>query len=87
MSKFQLTVDQSAKGLWPWTLGALALGVLLSVLMPPLLLILVIAFSAWGLAKSGSQSPSSRRAIAADLGFGAIVVLYLVVLIIGDLVR
>jgi hypothetical protein len=51
-----------------------------SILMPPLLLILIVALSAWGLVKWGHQTPSSRRAIALDLGFGMYTAFFLLVI-------
>ena len=87
MSKIESVHQPSTSTLWPWVVGALLPGFAVSILMPPLLLVLIVAFSAWGLMRRGHQTPSSRIAIAIDLGLGMATVLFLVIWIVGNISR
>jgi hypothetical protein len=87
MSKTQSLHQPSIRTLWPWVVGALLLSFAVSILMPPLLLVLIVALSAWGLVRWGHQTPSSRIAIAIDLGLGMATVLFLVIWIAGNISR
>ena len=80
MSKTQSVHQSSTSTLWPWVVGALLLGFAVSILMPPLLLLLIVALSAWGLARWGHQTPASRVAVAIDLGLGMYTVFFLLVI-------
>ena len=87
MSKAQSVHQPSTSTLWPWVVGALLLGFAVSILMPPLLLVLIVALSAWALVRRGHQTPSSRIAIAVDFGLGIATVLFLVIWIVGNISR
>lgn len=87
MSKAQRLRRPSTNTLWPWVAGAFLLGIPVSILMPPLLFVLIVALSAWGLVRWGHQTPSSRVAIAADLGLGTATVAFLVIWIVGNISR
>ena len=87
MSKAQSVHRLSIGTLWPWAVGAFLVGFAVSILMPPLLLVLIVALSAWGLVRWGHQTPSSRIAIAADLGLGMATVLFLVIWMVGNISR
>lgn len=87
MSKIESVHQPSTSTLWPWVVGAFVLGFAVSILMPPLLLVLIVAFSVWGLVRRGHQTPSSRKAIAVDLGLGIATVLFLVIWIVGNISR
>jgi hypothetical protein len=66
---------------------AFLVGFAASILMPPLLLVLIVALSVWGLVRWGQQTVSSRRALAVDLGLGMATVLFLVIAIVGNILR
>jgi energy-coupling factor transporter transmembrane protein EcfT len=87
MSKTQTVHRPSTSTLWPWVVGAFLLGFAVSILIPPLLLLLIVALSTWGLVRWGHQTPSSRIAIAVDLGLGLATVLFLVIWIVGNISR
>lgn len=87
MSKAQSLPRTSTSTLWPWFVGAFLLGIAVSILMPPLLLVLIVALSAWGLVKWGHQTPSSRAAIAVDLGLGMSTVAFVVIWLVGNFSR
>ena len=87
MSKAQSVHLRTTISLWPWVVGAFLLGVAVCILMPPLLLVLIAALSAWGLARWGQQTESSRKAIAVDLGLGTAAGLFLVILIVRNILR
>ncbi len=77
MTKTLATGPAKTGPLWPWTAGALVLGVPLSILMPPLALILIVALGGWGLTQRGHQSMLSRRALAVALGLAVVGLVYL----------
>jgi hypothetical protein len=87
MPKTQSVHLRSAISLWPWIVGALLLGFAVCIFMPPLLFVLIVVLSAWGVIRWEHQTASSRRAIAVDLGLGMAAVLFLVIVIVGNLLR
>ena len=72
---------------WPWVVGALLLGVAIFIFMPPFLVVLIFVLSAWGVMRWERQTVSSRRAIAVDLGLGMAAVLFLIIVIVGNILR
>jgi energy-coupling factor transporter transmembrane protein EcfT len=87
MSKTQSVHRPSITTLWPWVVAAFLVGLAVSIVMPPVLLVLIVALTAWGLVRWGHQTPSSRVAIAADFGLGLATVLFLVIWIVGNISR
>ena len=87
MSNTESVHRPSITTLWPWVVGAFLLGFALTILQPPLLLVLIVALSAWGLVRWGHQTPASRKGIAVDLGLGIATVLFLVIWIVGNISR
>ena len=87
MPKAQSVQLRSTISLWPWVVGALLLGFAVCIFMPPLLVVLIVVLSAWGVMRWEQQTASSRRVIAADLGLGMAAVLFLVIAIVGNILR
>jgi Flp pilus assembly protein TadB len=87
VSKTQSAHRPNTSSLWQWVVGAFLLGFVVSILMPPLLLVLIAVVGAWGLVRWGHQTPSRRTAIAIDLGLGMAAVLYLAIWIVGSVSR
>jgi hypothetical protein len=87
MPKAQSVHLRSTVSLWPWVVGALLLGFAVCIFMPPLLVVLIVVLSAWGVMRWPHQTASSRRAIAVDLGLGMAAVLFLVIVIVGNILR
>lgn len=87
MSKTQRAYPPGSVTLPPWVIGAFLLGILISIAMPPLLLVLDLSLAAWGLVRFGHQTPSSRRAMATAIGLAMATALYLVIWIGGNISR
>ncbi len=64
MSKAQSVHRPGTTSLWPWVVVAFLLGFAVSILMPPLLLVLIVALSTWGLVQWG-HPPSANRDLLA----------------------
>lgn len=78
---------RSMASLWPWVIGALLMGLVVCIVMPPLLIVLIVGIGAWCLMKKEQQTASSRRAIAVGLGLGMAAALFLIILIVGNVSR
>jgi hypothetical protein len=87
MPKAQSVHLRSMASLWPWVVGALLLGLVVCIVMPPLLVVLIVGIGAWCVMRREQQTASSRRAVAVDLGLGMAAVLFLVILIVGNFLR
>lgn len=87
MSKTQSAIRASISRLWPWVVGAFLVGIPVSILMPPLSLMLIIVLSAWGVMRRGHQTASSTTALAVDLGLGIVTAAYLVIWTAGNIAR
>ncbi len=87
MSKAESAHRSSTSTLWPWAVGAFLLGIPMSIFMPPLILVFFVALGVWGVARRGHQTPSSRTALAADLGLGIAAAAYLIIWVTGSITR
>ena len=77
----------NVRTLWPWLAGAFLLGGIVTVFMPLLPPIVIVALSVWVLARRGRRTASSRNVLAVDVGLLLATVLYLIVWIAGSISR
>ena len=63
---------------WPWIVGTLVVGVPVSIVMPPFVLVLIVALSV-GLTRGERPAASRRRDLAVVRGLAAVGFVYLVV--------
>lgn len=68
---------------WPWVLAATAVGLVVDVLMPPLVLVLLVLSWIWGLMKSGNRTLTGRRSWSVLFGLSVAAALYGVLAIVS----
>lgn len=84
MSRIQIIHQSVSRGIWPWAVGAFLFGLAVSILMPPLLLVLIVALGVWDFAKRSYRNPASR-ASATLLGLGVAAMVFLLLAVLGGI--